>query len=159
MRLQQSGLLEESLEYENYGNIINAGSTLSVKNKDGEIIQVTANHAEYYKAIRGYGESPLSLLSTSASQVGDPVLSAKYNDIKSGMVSRALADNPVASAEDVQKIVLKSERFYASALGDMYKTENGSIIVKPSFEPLVSCKISRRCFEYKYCSDNCRLYV
>mgnify|MGYP000891145558 CR=1 FL=1 len=135
MRLQQSGLLEESLEYENYGTLVNAGSTLSVKNKDGEMIQVAANHAEYYKAIRGYGESPLSLLSTSASQVGDPVLSAKYNDIKSGMVARALADNPGASAKDVQEIVLKSERFYASALGDMYKTENGSIIVKPTADP------------------------
>ena len=135
MRLQQSGLLEESLEYENYGTLVNAGSTLSVKNKDGEMIQVAANHAEYYKAIRGYGESPLSLLSTSASQVGDPVLSSKYNDIKSGMVARALADNPVSSAEDVQEIVLKSERFYAAALGDMYKTENGSIIVKPTADP------------------------
>ena len=135
MRLQQSGLLEESLEHENNGNIINAGSTLSVTNKDGDIVQVTANHAEYYKAIGGYGESPISLLSTSASQVGDTVLAAKYNDIKSGMVARALANNPTASAKEVQEIVLKGERFYASALGEMYKAENGSIILKPTADP------------------------
>ena len=134
MRLQQAGVLEQSLEFEDIGSSANSGISMKVKNEDGESILVPANLTEYYELSEGLGPSPLQLLAASASQQGDKVLAAKYKDMKAGMIAKAFVDNPNLTGEEYQYTVAQYEKNIANALGDLTRTASGSIIAKPTYD-------------------------
>ncbi len=134
MRLQQAGILEQSLEFEAIGSSASSGATMQVKNKDGESILVPANLTQYYELSEGSGPSPLELLKASASQQGDKVLAAKYGDMKAGMIAKAFVDNPNLTGEEYQYTVAQYEKNIANALGNLTRTASGSIIAKPTYD-------------------------
>ena len=134
MRLQQAGILEQSLEFEDIGSSVNSGASMQVKNEDGESILVPANLTQYYELSEGLGPSPLELLAASASQQGDKVLAAKYKDMKAGMIAKAFADNPNLKGKQYQYTVAEYEKNIARALGNLTRTASGSIIAKPTYD-------------------------
>jgi hypothetical protein len=134
MRLQQAGILEQSLEFEDIGSSVNSGASMQVKNEDGESILVPANLTQYYELSEGSGPSPLELLKASASQQGDKVLAAKYGDMKAGMIAKAFVDNPNLTGEEYQYTVAQYEKNIANALGSLTRTASGAIIAKPTYD-------------------------
>jgi len=134
MRLQQAGVLEQSLEFEDIGSSASSGISMQVKNEDGESILVPANLTQYYELSEGLGPSPLELLAASASQQGDKVLAAKYTDMKAGMIAKAFVDNPNLTGEEYQYTVAQYEKNIANALGSLTRTASGAIIAKPTYD-------------------------